>query len=89
MPQDELISSGKWKPAGSKDECGKKITLSEIVGGSIAKSGEYPWMVLLGSRSVNFDGKVRYGCGGTLINKWYVLTAAHCLDDGKEKVDIV
>ena len=84
-----MINSGKWKPDGSKDECGTRITLSEIVGGSIAKSGEYPWMVLLGSCSVNFDNKVRYGCGGTLINKWYVLTAAHCLDDRKEKVDIV
>lgn len=51
--------------------------------------GDYPWMVLLGSPSVGFDNKIRYGCGGTIINKWYILTAAHCLDDGAEKVNIV
>ena len=89
MPQNELRNSGKWKPEASKEECGTRVTSSNIIGGSIAKLGDYPWMVLLGSPSVGFDNKIRYGCGATIINKWYVLTAAHCLDDGFEKVDIV
>lgn len=40
----------------------------EIVGGTLAESGAYPWMVHL-SR----------GCGGALIAPRVVLTAAHCV----------
>ena len=72
-----LQDTGKWKPNGEKGECGERLTLSNIVGGSITKLGNFPYMALLGTR--NFDRKIRYGCGASLINKWYVLTAAHCI----------
>ena len=48
MPKDELRNSGKWKPNSSNEECGTRITNSNIFGGSIAKYGDYTWMVLLG-----------------------------------------
>ena len=38
-------------------------------------AGEYPYMALLVYQD---NGIVRYGCGGSVINRWYVLTAAHC-----------
>ena len=52
--------------------------LSNIVGGKRAKLGDFPYMALLGKISP-IDGKISYSCGGSLINKWYVLTAAHCI----------
>ena len=70
-------STGKWKPSGSKKECGERVSLSNIVGGKITKNGDFPYMALLGNTAS--DGKTLWSCGGSLINKWYVLTAAHCI----------
>ncbi|CAB9503449.1 Trypsin delta/gamma-like protein CG30031 [Seminavis robusta] len=43
----------------------------EIVGGSPASSGEFPWFV-----SLEYEGQIY--CGGTLISANRVLSAAHC-----------
>jgi len=82
-------NSGCWKPDGAKGECGKRNTLSNIVGGAKAKIGDYPWMALLGYLPPGFDD-IFYVCGGSLINKKYVLTAGHCIDTGNGRpVEVV
>jgi len=44
-----------------------------IVNGVEASPGEFPWMV-----SIKFNGN--HWCGGSLIHRNWVLTAAHCVD---------
>ncbi|XP_072447419.1 serine protease 52-like [Chiloscyllium punctatum] len=45
---------------------------SQIIGGSDTKPGDWPWQVSLRKYSMHI-------CGGSILNMWWVLTAAHCL----------
>ena len=52
------------------------------MGGEETEPGEFTFMALLGwERVINRkqETKVLYGCGGSLINKKYVVSAAHCM----------
>ena len=52
-------------------ECGLQRSTSRIIGGSVAKEGQWPWQL-----SLHFMEK--HTCGGVLIAPDFVLTAAHC-----------
>lgn len=46
-----------------------------IYGGKLAMSGDFPYQVYLEVK----DGITSYGCGGSIIDEFWILTAAHCI----------
>ncbi|XP_014611700.1 PREDICTED: uncharacterized protein LOC106790935 [Polistes canadensis] len=56
-------------------ECGKDLIV-RIIGGTPTALEEFPWMALLEYQHPRGHSTA---CGGVLISKRYVLTAAHCL----------
>lgn len=60
-----------------ENECGYQPVVTRIFGGIEADIHEFPWMTLLqySSRS-----GIKQACSASLINKQYLITAAHCAD---------
>ena len=53
----------------------QQVGQGRIVGGEEAVDGEFPWQVSL--RQITGIGATHF-CGGSVIDKDWVLTAAHC-----------
>ncbi|XP_043824455.1 transmembrane protease serine 12-like [Dromiciops gliroides] len=68
-------------------KCGRvplknEIQESRIIGGHKAQSGSWPWIVSL-QVMVSANQSTHF-CGGSLIKKKWVITAAHCLENDRD-----
>ncbi|KAK2583734.1 hypothetical protein KPH14_009652 [Odynerus spinipes] len=73
-----VIHHSKW-PLLDHDKCGNSNT-DRIIGGTNASLGAYPWLARIGYTFRSSNRLITdYKCGGSLINKNYVVTAAHCV----------
>ncbi|MBF25097.1 MAG: hypothetical protein CMP49_01070 [Flavobacteriales bacterium] len=52
---------------------------TEIVGGEDCDISEYPWQA-----AIYADG---YLCGASVIHQYWVITAAHCVEEGNQVID--
>ncbi|XP_045775547.1 CLIP domain-containing serine protease 2-like isoform X2 [Maniola jurtina] len=64
--------------------CGD-IDGSRIIFGVIPKLYELPWMTLIGYHTT---AGVDFRCAGSVINSRYILTAAHCVTNGRKLKNI-
>ncbi|PFX28263.1 Transmembrane protease serine 5 [Stylophora pistillata] len=56
----------------SKVLCGARPSSTRIVGGTVATINSWPWQVMLIEYRKQF-------CGGSLVDPYWVITAAHCV----------
>ncbi|KAI1289996.1 Proclotting enzyme [Halotydeus destructor] len=60
--------------------CGQKGNAQAIVGGQEAEPLEWPWQVALFQRgSGRNPTEANFICGGSIIHKRFIMTAAHCV----------
>ena len=62
-----------------KDRGGSNAVTPEIVGGDSVPPGRYPFQAAILDKRYGKKGFQRQFCGGSLIDAWHVLTAAHCV----------
>ncbi|XP_055679603.1 phenoloxidase-activating factor 3 [Lutzomyia longipalpis] len=67
--------------------CGISVN-TRIIGGEDAGPGQFPWMARLAYRNLT-SGKVTYRCSGSVISDRYIVTAAHCVRNLIDDLQVV
>ncbi|GAB0097788.1 CLIP domain-containing serine protease [Sergentomyia squamirostris] len=71
----------------NSDLCGISVN-TRIIGGEDAGPGQFPWMARLAYRNLT-SGRVTYRCSGSVISDRYIVTAAHCVRNLIDDLQVV
>ncbi|XP_075988489.1 trypsin-4 [Anticarsia gemmatalis] len=84
VPQRSVVPANVFRRRADDDsaqvECGlpsSKIIQKRIIGGREARFAEFPWQAHV--RISEFQ------CGGVLVSRWFVATAAHCVSRARPR----
>src|SRR5215204_5593648 len=85
-----FVHSGEAVPQAADEQTPYASVSPMIVGGTAVPNGKYPFMAALLDKRRAGDAFDELFCGGTLIDKDSVLSAAHCLVKPKpDKLQVV
>jgi len=85
MTHNEVCGTQPWRNLveqhpRKKTFCGHGGRFKRVVKGNETDYLEWPWQVQLMQKTSRYSSNYSHGCGGTLLNKNWVITAAHCVD---------
>ena len=82
-----LLSCFSWNISNADNcDCGRVLNQqnAKIFKGQQAKADRYPWQILL--EIIPSNKEIKFSrCGGSLISRRHILTAAHCFFDTQTK----
>lgn len=65
--------------------CGITNPNERIINGFSTKENFWPWIVSIRTRNSFFNTFSSHLCAGTIINQYFIITAAHCVKGAKSK----